>query len=111
MIPVVDGPGMTIPIGDVEWRSLVRVRGRVRSERVLPWEGTRTLELVVVDETGGITAVFTGRRSIPDWIWAARSNWSAGQGAGGVTWRSSTRSTRSVLDGDLIQLSLHLVLF
>ena len=53
------------PIGDVEWRSLVRVRGRVRSERVLPWEGTRTLELVVVDGTGGITAVFTGRRSIP----------------------------------------------
>jgi len=53
------------PIGDVVWRELVHVRGKVRSMRVQPWAGVATLEVTVYDETGGIVVVFTGRRSIP----------------------------------------------
>ena len=57
-----DGPA---PIGDVRWRQRVRVRGHVRSMRVRPWaEGVSTLEATLVDETGGITLVFLGRKKI-----------------------------------------------
>jgi len=52
-------------IGDVTWRRRVRVKGRVRSLRVQPWSGINTLELVLVDDTGGISVVFLGRRHIP----------------------------------------------
>jgi RecJ-like exonuclease len=53
------------PIGEVQWRSDVVVRGRVRTMRILPSAGSSTLELTVYDESGGITAVFTGRTSLP----------------------------------------------
>ena len=57
-----DGPR---PIGDVRWRQRVRVRGHVRSMRVRPWaEGVSTLEATLVDETGGVTLVFLGRKKI-----------------------------------------------
>jgi hypothetical protein len=56
-------PGCT-PIGEVEWRSTVRVAGRVRSLRVVPQHETPTLELVLVDATGGLSVVFLGRRAI-----------------------------------------------
>jgi DNA/RNA endonuclease YhcR with UshA esterase domain len=52
-------------IGDVRWRQRVRVTGRVRSVRVQPWEGgVATLECTLVDETGGLTVIFMGRRQI-----------------------------------------------
>lgn len=57
-------PSVT-PIGAVRWRQFVRVKGRVRAVRVLPWEGSlATLECTLADETGGVTVVFTGRRRL-----------------------------------------------
>ena len=53
-----------IPIADVEFRSRARVRGRVRSVRVRPWADSPTLEVVLVDDTGGITVVFLARRRL-----------------------------------------------
>ena len=45
-------------------RSHSTVAGRVRSLRVHPWSGTPSLELTLADETGSITVVFFGRRSL-----------------------------------------------
>jgi amino acid transporter len=56
-------PGCT-PLGDVRWRSKVRVGGRVRSVRIAPQHDAPTLELVLVDGTGGLSIVFLGRRGI-----------------------------------------------
>jgi hypothetical protein len=53
-----------IPIGEVAWRKRVKVFGRVRSVRVRPWADVPTLECVLVDDTGGLTVVFLGRRSV-----------------------------------------------
>jgi RecG-like helicase len=54
-----------VPIGDVQWRANVKVAGRVKALRVQPWsEKIQSLELTLVDGTGGITVVFLGRRSI-----------------------------------------------
>ena len=53
------------PIGDVRWRQLGRVRGRVRDLRVRPTGGEiSTLEVTLVDDSGGITIMFLGRRRI-----------------------------------------------
>jgi hypothetical protein len=60
----VTAPAPTVPIGEVEHRRPARVRGRVRSVRVRPWADSPTLEIVLVDETGGITVVFLARRRI-----------------------------------------------
>ncbi len=52
-------------IGEVRWRKSVRVRGRVRDLRVRPTAGAAaSLECTLVDDTGGITLVFLGRRHI-----------------------------------------------
>ncbi len=53
------------PIADLRWRAPVRVAGRVRSLRVQPRANVPTLECTLVDESGGITVVFLGRRSVP----------------------------------------------
>ena len=53
-----------IPIADVQFRERARVRGRVRSVRVRPWADSPTLEVVLVDDTGGITVVFLARRRL-----------------------------------------------
>ncbi len=52
------------PIGEVRWRDVCAITGRVRSMRVQPWANVPTLEAVVVDDTGGLLLVFLGRRSI-----------------------------------------------
>jgi len=63
---VPEGPPLDLsPIGSVSWRQRVRVRGRVRSLRVQPWSGIQTVECVLIDETGGLSVVFLGRRSLP----------------------------------------------
>ena len=49
---------------DAVWREPVTVEGRIRSLRVRPWGDNPTLEVVLVDETGGITLVFLARRQI-----------------------------------------------
>jgi len=41
------------------------VQGRVRSLRIQPWAGVATLEATLVDDTGGVTVVFLGRREVP----------------------------------------------
>jgi len=51
-------------IGDVRWRQRVRVTGRVEAVRVQPRAGSPVLECTLVDDTGGISLVFLGRRSI-----------------------------------------------
>lgn len=54
----------SIPIADVRFRERAAIRGRVRSLRVRPWGDNPTLEVVVVDDTGGLTLVFLARRNI-----------------------------------------------
>jgi RecG-like helicase len=54
-----------VPISTVEWRAHVKVAGRVKALRVQPWsEKIQSLELTLVDGTGGLTVVFLGRRKI-----------------------------------------------
>jgi len=53
------------PIGDIQWRQRVRVRGRIRALRVQPWEGgVATLECTLVDDTGGLVVIFMGRQKL-----------------------------------------------
>ena len=54
----------TTPIADVRWRQRVRVHGRVQALRVEPMAGSPTMECTLVDETGGVSIVFFGRRHI-----------------------------------------------
>lgn len=61
-LPTIERPFSAI--ADVRWRAAVRVTGRVRSVRVQPWADVPTLECTLVDETGGITVVFLGRRKV-----------------------------------------------
>ena len=55
----------TKPIGEVEWRTRVRIAGRVRSVRIHPRAGTANLECLLADDTGMLLLVFQGRRRIP----------------------------------------------
>jgi amino acid transporter len=58
-------PGTPIPIDTVRWRNRATLEGRVRSVYIGPVSGSPTLEAELYDETGGITLIFLGRRSIP----------------------------------------------
>ena len=51
-------------IADAQVRQHVMVAGRVRAMRIQPWGGNPSLEASLADETGSITVVFTGRRSV-----------------------------------------------
>ena len=55
----------TIPIGEVTWRTRVRVAGRIRSLRVQTAKGTANLECEITDDTGILLLVFQGRPKIP----------------------------------------------
>jgi RecG-like helicase len=57
-------PSDIIPVAEATWRSHVKVAGRIRSVRVQPRVGVPTLECTLVDDTGGITLVFLGRRKM-----------------------------------------------
>jgi RecG-like helicase len=57
-------PG-TVRIGDCPHRRAVRVAGVVRRLTLRPQGGSHTLEAVVYDGTGELTAVWTGRDHIP----------------------------------------------
>ncbi len=52
------------PMHQLSERTRSTFAGRVRSLRVQPWSGTPSLECTLADETGSITVVFFGRRSI-----------------------------------------------
>jgi amino acid transporter len=54
----------TTPIGSVRWRQHVKIHGRVQALRVEPLAGSPSMECTVVDETGGVSVVFFGRRHI-----------------------------------------------
>jgi amino acid transporter len=66
----VDLGGLTVAMAgrtriiDARWRRHVTVVGQVRSLRVAPQHDAPTLELVVVDDSGAMSVVFLGRRSI-----------------------------------------------
>ncbi len=55
----------TVPIGEVTWRTRVRVAGRIRSLRVQTAKGTANLECEITDDTGVLLLVFQGRPKIP----------------------------------------------
>jgi len=52
-------------IGAVGLRQYATVAGRVHSVRMSPVAGSPALECALVDDTGTISVVFFGRRSIP----------------------------------------------
>ncbi|MDP1818680.1 MAG: amino acid permease [Acidimicrobiales bacterium] len=52
------------PICDARWRQRVKIAGRVKSMRVGALRDAPTLELVLADDTGGVSVVFLGRRSV-----------------------------------------------
>jgi hypothetical protein len=58
-------PGDRTPIDQLQPRVRATVAGRVRAVRVQPWSGSPSLECTLADETGAITVVFYGRRSVP----------------------------------------------
>ncbi len=55
----------TTPISRREWRTRVRVAGRIRSLRVQTAKGTANLECEITDDTGILLLVFQGRPKIP----------------------------------------------
>jgi hypothetical protein len=57
-------PEGAVPISSVTYRQRARVAGRIRAVRVQPWSGIATLECSLVDQTGGLTLVFLGRRHV-----------------------------------------------
>lgn len=59
-----NGASIRTRIGDVRFRQRVMVEGRVRTVRVQPLAGTRTLECVLEDDTGLLSVVFLGRTRI-----------------------------------------------
>jgi hypothetical protein len=57
-------PEGAVPIAEVAYRQRARVAGRVKAMRVQPWAGVATLEITLVDDTGGIVIVFLGRKHV-----------------------------------------------
>jgi hypothetical protein len=57
-------PSDITPVAEAGWRQHVKVAGRIRTVRVQPRVGVPTLECTLVDDTGGITLVFLGRRKL-----------------------------------------------
>ena len=53
------------PIGDAQWRTRVKIAGRLRSIRVQPRGGTSNLECILADDSGQLLVVFQGRKHIP----------------------------------------------
>jgi hypothetical protein len=60
----IDRPAGTTPIGEVRCRQTVKVHGRVQAMRVEPLGGSPSLECTLVDDSGGVSVVFFGRRQI-----------------------------------------------
>jgi amino acid transporter len=53
------------PIADVSWRQRATISGEVRAVRVAALADSPSLEVELWDESGGVTLLFYGRRSIP----------------------------------------------
>ena len=52
------------PVARLEWRHRATVQGKVHAVRLAPMRNAPSLEVDVWDDTGGITLIFYGRRSI-----------------------------------------------
>jgi amino acid transporter len=69
-VPSISNPGEPelpadrMPIADIQHRQHARVAGRIHAMRVQPHGGVASLACTLVDDTGGITLLFLGRRSI-----------------------------------------------
>jgi hypothetical protein len=61
--PVPSRPDGTTPIGEVTWKQLVTVQGKVKRVQMGTTAG-RALEVQVFDETGGVQLLFFGRTDI-----------------------------------------------
>ncbi len=57
-------PSTRTAIHDLRPRVRATVAGRVKAVRVQAWSGSPSLECTLADETGAITVVFYGRRSV-----------------------------------------------
>jgi amino acid transporter len=57
-------PVERVRIADAPLRERVVLAGRVRAMRIQPWGGNPSLEVSLADETGSVTIVFTGRRTV-----------------------------------------------
>lgn len=53
-----------VPIAEATDRTRVRVRGQITRMRARPTSGLPSLAVSVTDETGTVTAVWTGQRAI-----------------------------------------------
>ena len=62
--PEASGEPISIAIADMQPRQLVCVCGKVTRMTARPTSGQPALAVSVADETGTVTAVWTGRRSI-----------------------------------------------
>ena len=54
-----------VPIAELAWRQRATVEGRVHAVHITPLAGRQALEIEIWDASGGITARFYGRHSIP----------------------------------------------
>jgi hypothetical protein len=59
-----DGLGLD-PIGEAPARQPIRVGGEIKRVLIAPRDGVPALEIMIGDGSGDVTAVFTGRRTIP----------------------------------------------
>lgn len=57
-------PADCVPIAEVTPRTTTTVAGRVQLLRVQPWGASASLECRLTDNTGTVTAVFLGRRTV-----------------------------------------------
>ena len=58
-------PVLVEHLADAQWRTYATMEGRVHSIRVRPWsDHVRTLEITLVDDTGGVDAIFLGRHAV-----------------------------------------------
>jgi len=62
----------TVRIADARTRARVRLAGVVNRISVVPGGGGDSLEAVVTDGTGQVTAVWLGRRAIPGMLLGSR---------------------------------------
>ena len=56
--------GEVTPIGDARARVRARFEGQIRRIRIQPQAAVPTLEIVVEDDSGRLSALFMGRRGI-----------------------------------------------
>lgn len=57
-------PATGTRIADVRWRQHACVTGQVHTVRIQPLASVPSLECTLVDDSGGLTVVFLGRRKI-----------------------------------------------